>query len=155
MTRFENIWPASLDRWVDNDLENTLYHTEQLPYRDEDPELHYSLQDPTHRAMTDSLGVIPIHYPYQFDFHTAEKYVILSLHEELNAHQLPVITEKEADFLWKTAARTNRHLAKMSRELHFPTRKLMPLNEKMLLDLIRAHGWDTSRYESESSIVKL
>jgi len=155
MTKFENIWPASLDRWVDDDLDGTLYDTQQVPYRDGEPELHYSLQDPAHHDMTISLAAIPTHYPYQIDFNTAERYVLLSLHEELNSHKLPVITEEEADLLWKTAARTNRHLAQMLRELHFPTRKLLPLSEKMLLELIRAHGWDTTHYENESLIVKL
>jgi len=125
------------------------------PYQDEKPEVHYSFLDPDNRAMTITLGATPIHFPYIYDHTTAERYIIMSLDEELNSHKMPVITEEEADFLWKTAARTNRHLANMLRSLHFPTRKLRPLNERLLLELFRAHGWNISQYENESLITKL
>jgi len=57
--------------------------------------------------MTDSLSAIPAHYPYPFDFNTAERYVLLALNEELNSITIPVTTEEEADFLWKTVVNTN------------------------------------------------
>jgi len=43
----------------------------------------------------------------------------------------------------------------MLRNLYFPTRKLRPLNERLLMELFRAHGWDISQYENESLIIKL
>ena len=93
MKQFDEIWPASLDRWNEDEIDGTLYSTFQQPYQDEKPEVHYSFLDPDNRAMTITLGATPIHFPYIYDHTTAERYIIMSLDEELNSHKMPVITE--------------------------------------------------------------
>jgi len=99
MTKLPDIWPLSLDRWVDDDLDGHFHHTHQLPFLDTAHELYHSLQDPANRPFTDSLSAIPTHYPYPCNFNTAEYYVILALLEEFNSIALPVFTEEELQLI--------------------------------------------------------
>jgi len=81
--------------------------------------------------------------------------VLIALIKELNLIALPVITEEEAELLWKTTAKTYSKLAEILRELHFLTRKLPRLDQHMLLNLIRTHGWSTSHYETNEILPML